>query len=206
MIRSCRNDRRFHTIVNDERSPERFTDSGVPQGSALGPAPFTIYIGNIPKLEDRLMRNIHTRRNRVWGRSPCPGRRIEYLGTILVRRITFSEYLRRDRNKAIDRMGQLYSVQSNLKLNPKTGIMLYKIHIRPILTYDKPAWVTAARSHLKPLTRMQNHCLRLSLSVPYTTTLAALKTLSSVEDPKESLNNLNRKCFQKAISSDSPAI
>ncbi|GJQ87938.1 hypothetical protein Trydic_g1201 [Trypoxylus dichotomus] len=36
--------------------------------------------------------------------------------------------------------------------------------------------------------------------------LAALKTPSNGEDPKEFLDKLNRKYFEKVISSDSPAI
>ncbi|GJQ74112.1 hypothetical protein Trydic_g19034 [Trypoxylus dichotomus] len=40
--------------------------------------------------------------------------------------------------------GQLW----NVSLNPKTGRMLYKIHIRSILTYASLSWVSANLRHL----------------------------------------------------------
>ncbi|GJQ68657.1 hypothetical protein Trydic_g17201 [Trypoxylus dichotomus] len=38
------------------------------------------------------------------------------------RRLTFSEYLKRARDRTIDRISQLYPILSNLLLNPKTDV------------------------------------------------------------------------------------
>ncbi|GJQ67777.1 hypothetical protein Trydic_g16568 [Trypoxylus dichotomus] len=44
-----------------------------------------------------------------------------------------SEHLKRTRTKTIDRICQLHPLLSNSVLNPKTGILLYKLHICRIL-------------------------------------------------------------------------
>ncbi|GJQ76128.1 hypothetical protein Trydic_g1876 [Trypoxylus dichotomus] len=79
---------------------------------------------------------------------------IEYLGMMLDKRLTFSEYLKGARIRAMDRI----------------------LHIRSIVTYASPSWVTAAPSHIQSLVRVQ-WCPRLLLHVPRRTGLAALKTL-----------------------------
>ncbi|GJQ82137.1 hypothetical protein Trydic_g5980 [Trypoxylus dichotomus] len=63
---------------------------------------------------------------------------IEYLGMVLDNRPTLSKYLKGARTSAIGRICQLYPLLSSLVLNPKTGIMLYKLRIRPTLTYSPP--------------------------------------------------------------------
>ncbi|GJQ73111.1 hypothetical protein Trydic_g1740 [Trypoxylus dichotomus] len=51
---------------------------------------------------------------------------IEYLGMILVKRLTFSEHLKRTRTRAIGRISQLYPLLFNPGLHPETGIMMQK--------------------------------------------------------------------------------
>ncbi|KRT83682.1 hypothetical protein AMK59_3573 [Oryctes borbonicus] len=54
-----------------------------------------------------------------------------------------NEHLRRARNRALGAARHLYPILSNSHLNPKTGVMLYKTHMHPILTYTSTIWVTA---------------------------------------------------------------
>ncbi|GJQ80165.1 hypothetical protein Trydic_g23743 [Trypoxylus dichotomus] len=75
--------------------------------------------------------------------------RIESVGIILDKRFTFSEYLKRTSTRAIGRIFQLYPPLSNPALRIKTVIMLYKLHIRPVLTYANPSSVTEAPIHIQ---------------------------------------------------------
>ncbi|GJQ72605.1 hypothetical protein Trydic_g1270 [Trypoxylus dichotomus] len=79
-------------------------------------------------------------------------------------------------------------------------MMLYQLHIRPILTYASPSWVTTAPSHIQSLVSVQNHCLRLVLHVPRKTALAALQALADGEDLQEFLDELNRSFFEKTLA------
>ncbi|KRT86221.1 hypothetical protein AMK59_191 [Oryctes borbonicus] len=56
-IRSYLKDRRFHTIVNGVESSERAMVSGVPQGLVLAPVLFTMYIRDIPSIDDSRVLN-----------------------------------------------------------------------------------------------------------------------------------------------------
>ncbi|GJQ68623.1 hypothetical protein Trydic_g17171 [Trypoxylus dichotomus] len=56
-VRQDPKDRRFHAIVNDDRSSEGTMKSEVLQGSALGPALFAMYLGEIAGLEDLWVSN-----------------------------------------------------------------------------------------------------------------------------------------------------
>ncbi|GJQ71416.1 hypothetical protein Trydic_g11142 [Trypoxylus dichotomus] len=125
---------------------------------------------------------------------------------ILVKRLTYSGHLKKARTKAIGRIFQLYLLLSYPHLNPKMGIMLYKLHIRPILIYAGPSWVTAIPSHIQSLVRVQNRCLRIVLHAPSRTILAALKALTDGEDLQEFLDKLNSGFFEKTLASENPAL
>ncbi|GJQ70086.1 hypothetical protein Trydic_g22562 [Trypoxylus dichotomus] len=66
---------------------------------------------------------------------------------ILDKRLTYSEHLRGART--FGRISQLHPLLSNPAPNPKMDIMLYKLHIRPILAYASPHGPSLARDDLK---------------------------------------------------------
>ncbi|GJQ87523.1 hypothetical protein Trydic_g10809 [Trypoxylus dichotomus] len=76
------------------------------------------------------------------------------------------------------------------------GIMLYNLHIRPILTYASPLWVIETPRYIQTLVRVQNRCLRLVL---------ALKALSD-GDLQQFLVKLNRGFFAKTLASENLAL
>ncbi|GJQ66273.1 hypothetical protein Trydic_g4323 [Trypoxylus dichotomus] len=86
------------------------------------------------------------------------------------------------------------TILSNPALNPKTSIILYKLHIRPI----PPPPLHS--SNIQSLVKVQNRCLRLVLHVLRRTTLAALKSLVDGEDMQEFLDKLKRGFFKKTLA------
>ncbi|GJQ77259.1 hypothetical protein Trydic_g20685 [Trypoxylus dichotomus] len=97
---------------------------------------------------------------------------------ILDKRLTFSEHLQRAKTTAISRILQLYSFLSNSVRYPKTGIMLYTLHIRPIFTYASPSRVMTAPSHIQSPVRAQNRSLQIVPHLPHRSALVALKARS----------------------------
>ncbi|GJQ73717.1 hypothetical protein Trydic_g14051 [Trypoxylus dichotomus] len=87
------------------------------------------------------------------------------------------------------RISQLYTLLSNPAFNPKTGIILYKLHICSILTYASPSRVMAT---------CQPH--------PNPPALAALKALAGGEYLQEFLDKPNSEFFEKTLSSENPAL
>jgi hypothetical protein len=62
-------------------------------------------------------------------------------------------------------MYPLINRKSSLKT--KNKILLYKVGIRPILTYGAPVFSTAAKTHLKKIQTTQNKILKMILNVPW---------------------------------------
>ncbi|GJQ72627.1 hypothetical protein Trydic_g1290 [Trypoxylus dichotomus] len=83
-------------------------------------------------------------------------------------------------------------------------MMLYKLHIRPLLTYASPSWVTAALSYIQPLVKVQHRCLLLVLHVIRITALAAPKALAD-GDELQQLTNC-RGFFEKTVASENLAL
>ena len=48
----------------------------------------------------------------------------------------------------------------------RNGVLLYKQFIRPMMDYACPAWMSAARSHVRRLQVLQTKCLRLATGAP----------------------------------------
>lgn len=89
----------------------------------------------------------------------------KYLGMILEKRLTFKhhiEYVISRANIAIKTLYPLISRKSKLHVNNK--LLIYKLAIRPILTYACPSFISIAKCHLKKLQVLQNKALKMLLN------------------------------------------
>jgi len=62
-------------------------------------------------------------------------------------------------------LGPLLNRKSDLSV--RNGVLLYKQLIRPMMDYACPAWMSAARTHVRRLKVFQFKCLRLATSAPW---------------------------------------
>lgn len=88
---------------------------------------------------------------------------IKYLGVILDKKLTFKHHIQQTCIKAI-RCGRALFPLLNRKssLNVKNKILLYRMCIRPIMTYGCQIWATkCAKTHLKKLQIIQNKNLKI---------------------------------------------
>ena len=105
---------------------------------------------------------------------------VKYLGIYLDRRLTFKQHIEHAIKKASQAMKIVYSLlnrKSKLNLSCKT--LLYKMAIRPILTYGAPILNNMANVHKRRLQITQNKTLRMILNVPWDTS-----TIQIHEDTK----------------------
>lgn len=109
---------------------------------------------------------------------------IKYLGINLDEKLTFKPHLEEASNKAIRCGRALFPLLNRKsKLNSKNKLLLYKMCIRPILTYGCQVWLKCAKTHKKRLQIIQNKNLKIIYNLP--------RRFSTVE--------LHRKYKQKTI-------
>lgn len=93
---------------------------------------------------------------------------VKYLGIVLDKKLTFKHHVLEARNKAI-RCGRALFPLLNHKstLNCKNKILLYKMCIRPIMTYGCQVWNTrCAKTYFKSLQIIQNKNLKIIYNLP----------------------------------------
>lgn len=86
----------------------------------------------------------------------------KYLGMVLEKKLTFKkhfDYVIHRANVAIRTLYPMISRKS--QLNVKNKLMIYKLAIRPIVTYACPAFIEIAKTHIKKLQILQNKALKM---------------------------------------------
>lgn len=103
------------------------------------------------------------------------GDSVKYLGVILDKKLSFKQHLEYICEKAVRCGKALYSLLNRRsKLNFKNKILLYKMCIRPIMTYACQVWFfKASRTYRKKLQVIQNKNLKIihGLNPRYSTNL-----------------------------------
>lgn len=92
---------------------------------------------------------------------------IKYLGIFIDKRLTFKshiDYVIGRANNAIRTLYPLLCRKSSLHI--KNKLLIYKLAIRPILTYGMPAMKGIAKTHIKKLQTLQNKSLKMILDKP----------------------------------------
>lgn len=93
---------------------------------------------------------------------------IKYLGVTLDRKLLFKNHLDISCSKAIKCGRSLFPLLNRKsKLNIKNKLLLYKMCIRPILTYACPVWQNCAKTHKKRLQVIQNKNLKIIYNLPW---------------------------------------
>jgi hypothetical protein len=82
-------------------------------------------------------------------------------------------------------------------LSIKNKILLYKVGIRPILTYGCPVFSSAAKTHLKKIQTTQNKILKMILNVPWRTRTTTAHHQANVPSIQEFLMKLTTKFKEK---------
>jgi hypothetical protein len=91
-----------------------------------------------------------------------------YLGVTLDSRLTWRPHIVQVRKKASQRLGVLGSLLKRRRgLSIRSGVLLYKQLIRPMMDYASPIWRCASRSYLEQLQALQSKCLRIATGAPF---------------------------------------
>ena len=97
---------------------------------------------------------------------PRPGKK--NLGLLLDKRITLNQHIENVVNKTAQASRILYSLLNRKShLSTQNKLLLYKIVLRPIMTYAAPVLLDSIRTHIKKLQKLQNKLLKMCLDSPW---------------------------------------
>lgn len=120
---------------------------------------------------------------------------VKYLGVVLDKKLTFNshiDFITGKVNAAIHTLYPLLNSKSCLSVENK--ILIYKLAIRPIITYASPAFYEyLAESHKKSLQIIQNKALKLILGVERRTRTSELHSMAKVPTVEEFIFKLMSK-------------
>lgn len=93
---------------------------------------------------------------------------VKYLGLIMDRKLTWGPHIKDLHHRAQGRLNSLSPlIHHESFLSPANKLLLYKVIIRPLMTYASPVWGYAAKTHLRRLQGMQNKIIRHVAGAPW---------------------------------------
>jgi hypothetical protein len=106
---------------------------------------------------------------------------IRYLGLVLDSKLLFTKHLHTATCKATGAFLQLFSLLArDSTLSIPNKLTLYKLCIRPILTYAAPVWSNTSSYNYRRLQILQSKCLRVIGKFPRRTPIPRLYTTLTV--------------------------
>ena len=132
---------------------------------------------------------------------------IRYLGLELDSKLLFTKHLNTVTHKA---MGVLLSpfplLARDSTLAPHNKLTLYKLLIRPILTYAAPVWSNTSKTNYRHLQTLQSKCLRVIGNYPKRTPIPFLHSSLHIEPLYEFIHRLSEKIFPPMFHPSQPPL
>ncbi|GJQ75478.1 hypothetical protein Trydic_g8640, partial [Trypoxylus dichotomus] len=131
---------------------------------------------------------------------------VKYLGIVLDKRLTFKNAVNNNIKKTNAAIRRLLYILINRNVSIENKLLLFKVVLRPILTYGMPCWNRAAKHHLQRLQVMQNKCLRLALSADRYTPIRELHRAAHVDTIAEFAAKHATRFYQKTRTHGNPYV
>lgn len=127
----------------------------------------------------------------------------KYLGVILDKKLNYAKHIQCARRKAQNCTKALYPLLArNSKLTIQNKNLLYKMVVRPTLTYASPIWSQAAKTHIKSLQVIQNKCLKLINNLSWDFRTVELHQITRYPKIEEIINTFTNKFDDKCRISE----
>jgi hypothetical protein len=131
----------------------------------------------------------------------------KFLGVILDQKLLFKNNIDNNILKSRKILCKLFALmKKHNAVSVKSKLILYKAHIRSLLTYACPVWANAAPCHIQKLQVFQNKCLRMALNAPYCTKISDLHTVGNIETIAEFISRISDKFYIKSSYSSNKFI
>lgn len=106
---------------------------------------------------------------------------VKYLGVTLDQKLTYSKHVQSINQKASGQINKLFPILKNPALTYKNGTTIYKMLIRPIISYAGEVWGNTSKSNWSKMQRIQNRALKLITNAPRYTRISRLHKDLNVE-------------------------
>lgn len=127
----------------------------------------------------------------------------KYLGVILDQKLNFAKHIETARNKGINCLRTLYSlIGRKSKLSYENKNLIYKMVIRPTMTYASPVWKNAAKTHIKKIQVVQNKCLKMINNLPWRYSTIDLHQRTDYKTINELIDSHTTRFFDKCRQSN----
>lgn len=132
---------------------------------------------------------------------------VKYLGVQLDRTLNFNTHTNNRCNKTIGIMCKLFPLLSrNSKINLQNKLLIYKLILRPVLTYACPIWSYISKTKYNQLQIVQNKCLRIITNSPKYTKIHHLHTTTNMPLIEDYIIKLTKKFFENCSFHENPYI
>lgn len=106
---------------------------------------------------------------------------VKYLGITFASKLTFGEHIANTINKATKCFRALHPMLAHTsQLTTENKILIYKSVVRPIMSYGCPIWSTAAHTHTKQFTTLQNKILKSIFNLHRRTPTAFIEKITNI--------------------------
>lgn len=123
---------------------------------------------------------------------------VGYLGVILDNKLKFHIHTTKIRNKATGSISKLYPLLKNHSaLGINNGMIIYKMLIRPVLTYAPAVWGGTAKSNMLKIQKIQNRVLKMITKAPRYTRMDRLHKELEIEPISEHIKKLSKDFYDR---------
>jgi len=132
---------------------------------------------------------------------------IRYLGLELYSKLLFTKHLHSVKHKATGVLLKLFPLlDRDSTLSSYNKLTLYKLLIRPVLTYAAPVWSNRSSSNYRHLQLLQSKCLRVIGNYPRRTPIPHLHSAFNLETIHEFIYRLTDKFFHNCSTHPIPLV
>lgn len=131
----------------------------------------------------------------------------KYLGVIFDSRLTWKSHITETARKVKMAIRILYPIiNRNSEMSLANKLMVYKVAMRPVMTYAAQVWGFLAKSNFQHLQVLQNKILRMITNAPWFVKNTTLHNDLRIPELKAFIAKVSKKFFQKVDIHSNPTI
>lgn len=129
-----------------------------------------------------------------------PKTNVKYLGVYLDKLLNFDQHITHTHKKAYIAFNSIYNlINRRSSLNIKNKLLIFKMIIRPIMTYAAPIWSNVSISK-KKLEVIQSKILRMIAMEPPGTTNVQIRKKFNIESLRDHIIKLTRNFYKNQVN------